>query len=330
MMFVGLGMLFTGATNTFFSALLWRLITGIGSGSSNVPVMGLMSAWFGTSFRGLATGIAVSGSSIALIVTGPSVPRLLSALPESGWRVTWYIFGGISLLLALLAAVYLRNEPTRSKGEVLSGSDSTDHSQIKSGTVLQWRLVYRSPIVWHLGIIYATFGFSYIIYITFFIRYLVGEIGYTRISAGNLFMLMGWFSLGCGLIWGGLSDRIGRRYALIIVYLIQILSFITFALWQKQPGLSVSAALFGLTAWSTPAIMAATCGDVVGHRLAPAALGFITLFFGIGQSLGPFVAGFIADLTGSFVGAFLLAAAVASLGVIAILFLKSANVQACE
>ena len=37
------------------------------------------------------------------------------------------------------------------------------------------------------------------------------------------------------------------------------------------------------------------CGDVLGPRLAPAALGFMTLFFGIGQALGPNVAGAIAD-----------------------------------
>ena len=59
---------------------------------------------------------------------------------------------------------------------------------------------------------------------------------------------------------------------------------------------AISAILFGLSAWSIPAIMAAACGDALGPRLAPAALGFITLFFGIGQALGPAVAGAIAGV----------------------------------
>ena len=42
--------------------------------------------------------------------------------------------------------------------------------------------------------------------------------------------------------------------------------------------------------------------------MAPAALGFITLFFGIGQAAGPSVAGIIADRTESFAPAFMLAA----------------------
>jgi hypothetical protein len=53
---------------------------------------------------------------------------------------------------------------------------------------------------------------------------------------------------------------------------------------------------------------------VLGPRLAPAALGFITLFFGIGQAVAPGIAGAMADASGSFSSAFLLASAVAFLG----------------
>jgi MFS family permease len=60
--------------------------------------------------------------------------------------------------------------------------------------------------------------------------------------------------------------------------------------------------------------MAAACGDMLGPELAPAALGFITVFFGIGQAVGPSIAGIMADVTGSFHPAFLLAGGVAFLG----------------
>ena len=138
-------------------------------------------------------------------------------------------------------------------------------------------------------------------------------------------MLMGWVSLLCGLIWGGLSDTIGRRRALVLVYLIHALAFGMFALWRTPTGFSLSAILYGLTAWSIPAIMAATCGDVLGPRMAPAALGFITLFFGIGQAIAPSVAGAIADAVGSFVPALLLAAVVALVGAGGALLLRSGS-----
>jgi sugar phosphate permease len=328
MLCVGIAMLFTGSANSYFSAVLWRTVTGVGSGASNVPVMSLMSAWFGPDLRGLATGIAATGSSIALIVTGPLVPRLLTAVPDGGWRVTWYVFGGFSLVIAALSAALLRNEPAKiGLGPVRRRPSALDRYEEKpeaSGkrVKLQWSLVYHSKAVWHLGAVYAAFGFSYIIYITFFVRYLVGEAGYTGQGAGNLFMLLGWCSLVCGLLWSGLSDRIGRKNAMALVFAIHTVSFLLFALWQKRAGYTISAVLFGISAWSIPAIMAAACGDVVGHRLAPAALGFVTLFFSIGQAAGPWIAGAIADATGSFKGSFLLAAVVAFLGCVGTLLLK--------
>ena len=140
-------------------------------------------------------------------------------------------------------------------------------------------------------------------------------------------MTMGWFSLLCGLIWGTLSDIIGRKRALIIVYLIHATAFSLFALWPAPPGFTISAILFGLSAWSIPAIMAATCGDMLGPRLAPAGLGFITLFFGIGQAVGPSVAGAMADAANSLFPSILLAGGVALLGALGAWLLRPASLR---
>ncbi len=309
----GATMLFTGLANGFVAAAVWRLLTGVGSGASNVPVMGLMAAWFTARRRGLASGIAVAGSSLALIVVGILVPRILDAYGENGWRVCWFVFGGTTLFLAAGAFLLLRNRPSE-VGLKPSSRSGGDPPSVAPAEALQWRRVYRSLHVWHLGLVYIAFGFSYIIYMTFFTKQLVAEGGYTQEAAGSLFMTMGWVSLLCGVLWGAVSDAIGRRRALIIVYLMHALAFGLFALWTEPPGFTLSAVLFGLSAWSIPAIMAATCGDMLGPRLAPAALGLITLLFGIGQAVAPIVAGAMADATGSFLSAFLLAAGVALLG----------------
>ncbi len=318
----GASMFLTGLANTVLVAAFWRTITGIGSGASNVPMMGLLPAWFGARRRGLATGIGVSGSSIALIALGPGVPTILAAFPENGWRVSWFVFGIATLAIALIGFLLLRNKPSE-KGLEALGQVESEKASISKKDTLHWGSVYGSPIVWLLGLIYVAFGFSYIIYMTFFIKFLISEGGYTQASAGQLFMIVGWISLFCGLIWGGISDYIGRKLTLIIVYVIQAIAFSLFAIWSVPSGFTVSAILFGLTAWSIPAIMAATCGDILGSRMAPAALGFITLFFGVGQALGPSIAGSLADATGSFNSSFLLAGVVALLGAFGSLLLPT-------
>jgi sugar phosphate permease len=314
------GMLLTGLAGSFGSTLAWRALTGIGSGASNVPVMALLSAWFTQRRRGLASGIAVTGSSLALILLGPTVPRVLAEYGPDGWRICWLGFAGATFALAMLALTALRNRPADLGLRALGGP--TKAAPIGSAPHdLHWGSVYRAGVMWHIGLVYVAFGFSYIIYMTFFTKYLVAEAHYTPAAAGRLFMTMGWVSLLCGLVWGWVSDLIGRKSALVIVYLVQAVAFGLFALWPSPTGLTLSAILFGLTAWSIPAIVAALCGDLLVAQLAPAGLGFVTLFFGVGQALAPSVAGAVADAAGSLSPAMLLAAGVALLGAIGSLLL---------
>jgi MFS family permease len=319
LLFVATGMVMTGLSNTFLSAAAWRCVTGFGSGAANVAVMGMWGAWFPTSRRGLASGIAVTGSSLGLITVGPLVPQLLATYGAGGWRICWYYYAATTFIIAVLSYFFIRQPPR------VNPVDRAAPTPAKTG--LAWGLVYRSAPVWRLGIVYMANGFSYIIFMTFFIKRLVGEGGYSRMEAGALFMTMGWASLFCGVAWGFVSDIIGRRRALITVYLIHTVAFALFALWPTTTGFTISAVLFGFTAWSIPAIMAATCGDILGSRLAPAALGFITLFFGIGQAVAPSLAGAMADATGTFTSAYILAAAVALVGAIGSTLLKPASTE---
>lgn len=312
----GLGMIITGLSHSVALAAFGRLLTGLGSGASNVPAVGLMAAWFAPNRRGMASGIVVAGSSVAMIIIGPLSAHILGASADVGWRICWFVFGGTALLIATVGWLFLRNHPSeKNLAPVGAAPDAVASNPTK--TKLDWGAVYRSPQMWRLGLVYMANGFSYIIYMTFFTKALITDGGYTREGAGNMFMMMGWFSLFCGIIWGTLSDVIGRKRALMIVYLLHAAAFGLFALCPVPAGFTVSVALFGITAWSIPAIMGAACGDILGSRLAPAGLGFITLLFGIAQAVGPSVAGAVADRAqGSLLPAMLLAAIVALVGAV--------------
>ena len=106
-----LGMVMTGLSRGIIGAALWRFVTGLGSGMSNIAVMGMLAAWFAARRRGMAIGIGVSGSSFALIFAGPFIPLVLSAYGENGWRACWLIFGVFALLLAVGIFVIVRNKP---------------------------------------------------------------------------------------------------------------------------------------------------------------------------------------------------------------------------
>lgn len=313
---VALAMIASGLFPVFDAERIARFFTGVGGAGANVPAMALISAWFGAKRRGLANGAGVAGSSVGLIVTGPLIPIILNQYGAEGWRVSWYVLGAMGLATFVLCLAFLRNRPSEIGlapiGE--SEAESNKRNVEKRASSLDWGLVYKSKVLWQLAAIYFAFGFSYIIYSTFFVRYLVKEAGFDANGAGALWLQVGIVTTISGFIWGAASDRWGRQLPLVCVFALQGMSFIVFGMSHDLAAVYLSSALFAITAWSVPALMSALAGDIFGARLAPAAFGLMTVIFGIGQIVSPYLAGAIADTTGSFAEAFLFAGFFSILG----------------
>jgi sugar phosphate permease len=301
----------------------------VGSAGANVPIVGLASAWFSTRRRGLAAGILVSGSGFGVLATGIFLPGVIEAYGVDGWRWAWYCLAALSLAITLVCLWLLKDTPAEMH-LAPCGAEKTEPPHLpakdESGKTvaapLRWGKVYKNLALWQLGLVYFAFGFSYITYATFFSAHAIKAGNLTQIEAGRIWSLVGFVSLASGLIWGGVSDWIGRRAALCIVFSLHTLSFAVFAFSSTVIGFYVSALAFGISAWSIPAIVGAFSGDIVGARLAPAALGMVTVVFGIGQALGPYVAGRLADVSGNFSYSFMLAAFIALAGAVGSLFLS--------
>ncbi|MEW6266350.1 MAG: MFS transporter [Thermodesulfobacteriota bacterium] len=311
---MSLTMILTGLAQGFGWALVMRFLTGLGNGAAYVPAMALGSAWFAVSRRGFATGIVSAGIGGGTMIAALLVPLILSYYGVQGWRQAWYYLGALVLVIATVAGLLLRGRPEDlGLKQIGAAPDQGLNVRLKT-SALDWGGVYKVGAVWALGLVYFMYGFSYIIYMTFFAAFLVKEMGLKSAQAGQLWALVGGLSIFCGVIWGGVSDRLGRGQGAALAYLGLAVSYLVLALSRSEAGYYLSAVIFGLTAWSIPTIMAAAAGDQVGPKLAPAGLGFITLFFGLGQALGPYVGGVLADATRTFTWSFGLATGVSLLG----------------
>ncbi|MFH1625347.1 MAG: MFS transporter [Pseudomonadota bacterium] len=323
---MGCTMILTGLAQSFGFAFAMRLLTGLGNGAAYVPAMALGSAWFVMRKRGFATGIVSGGIGTGTLISGLVVPPILISYGPDGWRFSWFILGGAVLLLSGVVFLFVRSRPEE-KGLLPVGAGergATDlvHSNADTVSSLQWTKIYKMGPVWYLGAVYFFYGLSYIIYMIFFAAYLVKEMGFTQAWAGALWAMVGGLSIFCGVIWGSISDRLGRNRGAALAYLVLGLSYFIYGLLKFKFGFYLSAVMFGLTAWSIPTIMAAAAGDFVGPRLAPAGLGFITVFFGIGQALGPALGGYLADITRSFTIPFLVAGGISLVGMVFSFYLK--------
>ena len=303
----------------FFEVMSLYVATGIGSGLANVPMMGLVSHWFLKKNRGRAAGIMLSGNGIAIVFTGLLIPWVNASMGSEGWRTGWLVIGIISLFIAILAAFFLCNEPGEKGLMPLGKADrsptSTEAESQEGKKSNKWTMV-------HLGCIYALFGATYVVYATFIVTAMVNEKGFGENTAGTFWAVVGGLSIFSGPMFGWLSDRLGRKIGIIVVYALFTLSYVLVAADLPNLFLYASIGIFGLAVWSIPTIMSAAVGDYAGPVRAVKAFGFITLFFGAGQIAGPAVAGFMADVTGTFRMAFGLCAALTASAVILTFFLK--------
>ena len=300
---IALCMLGISLSQGFFSVLSLYTIVGIGSGLANIPLMVLVSYWFRRERRGRAAGFIVIGSGFAIILSGFLIPWLNHVYGAQGWRISWMVLSALVLGIALIAALLIRNHPQEKGLEPVGngGPEGYDPSETHGS--------YRAgQILVRLGVLYFAFGATYVIYGTFIVTTLIEEYGFAEQTAGHFWSWVGFFSLFSGVVFGILSDHIGRKGGLMAVFGVQTLAYVLAGAKWGSIAISASVVLYGVAAFAIPAIMAAAIGDYLGQARAAAGFSFITFCFAVGQTLGPAVAGVVAEHSGSFSSSYLASA----------------------
>ncbi|THB77009.1 MAG: YbfB/YjiJ family MFS transporter [Desulfobulbaceae bacterium] len=310
---VGGSMLLIGSVENLWLIMGLYFVTGVGSALSNVPIMALLAVWFKPLYRGRVAGVMVMGNGLGIVMSGYLVPVLNNC--GYGWQLSWLCLGGIALIAALCSGLLLRNEPEPELAEQILAASMVQHSVAHQESIGEPPPWYRK-IYLHCGAIYFLFGFTYVIYVTFLVTSLVQERGMIEQSAGVIWSWVGLLSLVSGPLFGYVSDRFGRRNALMAVFSIQSVAYLFAISGLPLYALYGSVFCFGIVAWSIPSIMAALVGDIAGPARAATIFGFVTFVFGIGQISGPYCAGLLAEHTGGFTMSFLMASLLAIAAVV--------------
>jgi MFS family permease len=313
---ITLALLGIGVSHGFMLPLSLYFLVGMGTGFANIPTMALISYWFRSDQRGKAAGLMIAGNGAAIMLAGVLVPLLSRTFGANGWRAGWLTLGTIALIVTLLATWLVRNHPSDmgleplGKATVPSPAQLIPHEHSGDGALLA-----------RIGMLYLAFGATFMVYGTFIVTTMVREYGFSEAKAGMYWSWAGFFSLFSGVLFGMLSDRIGRKHGLALVFAVQTIAYLLAGSKPGGVGLMFSIILYGSAVFAIPAIMAAAVGDYLGLSRAAAAFSTITVFFAAGQTVGPALAGMIGKTTGSFTGAYLLAGVVTASAAIFALFM---------
>jgi MFS family permease len=304
------------ASHGFFIPLILYFLVGMGTGFANIPTMALISYWFRSDQRGKAAGLMIGGNGAAIVLAGVLVPLLNRSFGANGWRAGWLLLALTALLVTVLAAWLVRNHPSEKGLEAIGRATPPSPDQL-----LPRERRGDGALLVRLGLLYMAFGATFMVYGTFIVTTMVREYGFSEAKAGMFWAWAGFFSLFSGLAFGALSDHIGRKYGLAIVFAVQTAAYLLAGLKPGNPGLMLSIVLYGSAVFAIPAIMAAAVGDYLGLNRAASAFATITVFFAAGQTIGPALAGVIAKASGSFSDAYLLAALITTSAMVCAMFL---------
>ncbi|WP_209000082.1 YbfB/YjiJ family MFS transporter [Pannonibacter tanglangensis] len=231
-------------------------------------------------FAGVGLGIALS----AVMVAG-------LAAAGSGWRGLWLASGGLTLLLTVAVIRLLGTTPP---------PDGPAPAPAAAPARLSGRVI-------RLVVAYGLYGLGYVVTATFVSVIARSDPALAPVEA-LVWLVVGLSAAPSILIWNTVAGRIGAARAFALAAALEAVGVVLSVTSGSALGLLAAAALLGGTFVGITAL-----GFVEARRLAGGdprrLLAAMTASFGLGQMLGPSLAGFGAAATGSFLLPSLAAAA---------------------
>jgi len=233
----GLWTLMIGFVQNYQQILMLSIISGIGLVALQGPLNSLISDLFKEEERGKAFGIirtiSFIGTVIAILLFG-----YLAEASAMGWRIAYWLFGGLSTLSGLLIWLFV-DEPTRGATEaaVVNVGDQT----IKE-SAFEYKLVseiFKVPTMLVILLEYIPNTFIFTVAINFIVTWLANDRGFAPGAATTTFVMLV-VGLAIGSFVGGLigdrADRANARFGrLIVAHIALVLTAVTAYLLFQIP-----------------------------------------------------------------------------------------------
>ncbi len=270
---------------------------------SIVTYSAILSRWFERK-RGLASGIAASGMGVGTFLLVLFSERMIQIF---GWREAFIILGIVTLgILLPTNGLLLRSKPQEMglKEDGLSCSLSLD--DIRSNNYRFWDAL-RTRKFWFL-VCFASFALMGIqIILVHNVRFLVDK-GIDVKIASLAFAVVGIISSVFRIIWGWLSDRIGREWSYSIGAICLALSalWLIFVYPENDLPLYLFVLFFGIGWGATAPSFMAVAADLFKGEQFGAIYGFFESAMYLLSIIGVGIAGYIFDKFGTYRPSFLL------------------------
>jgi MFS family permease len=270
-----------------------------------IPHMAIVPRWFARR-RGLASAASLAGVGLGSLGVATLSAELILHI---GWRETMWWFGIAVMVVLIPLNLFFHRHSAGHVGLAPDGPSTRPAAQarpVTSGATVGEAV--RTRAFWLLALAVTMTGTCNMIIIVHQTRLLV-DIGYSLALASLIFGMLGVMRAAGGMIWGPLSDRIGRATCVVIICGISLVGLALLWLTALVPAESSALRMtllagyllmFGLGYSAMSPVYASSVSDKFAGRNLGTILGLLDLGFGLGSAVGPWWAGWMFDRYGNY------------------------------
>lgn len=258
----------------------YGVIGGLGLGAGYITPISTIIKWFPDK-RGMATGFAIMGFGFASLLTSPIAQWLIET---EGLVATFYLLGLIYLIVMLFAS-QLIIKPTAAEIAILDKKRLQNNSYLIEGMTAKEALKTKSfYCLWVILFINITCGLGLISVVAPMAQDLTGmspEMSAIVVGA------MGIFNGFSRLVWASLSDYIGRRVTVILLFLVSIIMTISLIFAHSSLIFMISIATLMTCYGAGFSLIPPYLSDLFGAKELATLHGYILTAWAIAALTGP-------------------------------------------
>lgn len=319
-LFLGLGFAMMSRVHAIWQVyLFYGGLVAIGMSASIAPLQSTVVRWFPRR-RGVMLGIFLMGLTSGVMIV-PLVANWLIGMVA--WRTAYLALGIGSFLVISLAALFLKRGGV-AKDELACTADCVERrgGNLEKMNELSFREAFRTSQFWLISAFFFFQCFAMMIIMTHIVSHAI-NVGIASTTAVAILAVIGGISSVMVIPEGFLADRIGIRKTAIIITSVLVVAMAWLPVTgQKIWSLLLFAVMFGVAFGGLDVLLSLITSRIFGLIALGAIIGFVNFALQVGGAMGPFIAGIMFDLTGSYQTAFLTGAGAAVIALMIALFIR--------
>jgi MFS family permease len=314
---LGLGYLLMSRTGSLWQLyLFYGVVVGAGMSSIDIIALTTTARWF-MRRRGAMTGVVKVGTGAGQMTVPLGASLLIAAY---GWRSAYLILGALVLIVLVAVSQVLKRDPSR-VGLAVDGIGAVTGTHRDEGMALAEAA--RTKQFWLLCL--ANFSVIYsLMTIMMHIVPHAADIGASAVQAAGVMSAIGGASMLGRIVTGFAIDRIGSKKSMMICFLILVASLLWVQLARELWMVYLFAGVYGMVHGGFFTVMSPIVAELFGIASHGVLFGVVLFWGTAGGALGPFVAGHVFDVAGSYRPVFLLLVGVGIAGLILTSYLRPA------